>query len=168
MTLVNNHSDPCFCLLLCEQDWAAITALTVLEMEAKTVYMLGRHWSVEPGPSLILPHSEGGFQVEGMPAFELRIKMNKIKSAVVGCLKERCGERAWETRRATLPQRGAAVHVSPGLAMQRLPSCLSVPLRHGFTRPPSPVSPGATRVYRGTGVLRPGARVVQKQGSHLC
>ena len=66
-----------------------------------------------------------------------------------------------ESRRATLPQRGAAVHVSPGLTMQRLSTCFPV----AFTRPHSPVSPGATRVYRGTRVLRPGPRVVQKQGS---
>lgn len=63
-------------------------------MEAKMVYMLGRHWSAESCSSLILPDLEGGFGVGGMLAFELRIKMNKIKSAVVGCLRERCGERA--------------------------------------------------------------------------
>lgn len=74
MTLVNNHSDPCFCLLLCEQDWAAITALTVLEMEAKTVYMLGRHWSVEPGPSLILPDLEGVFEWEACQHLNLELK----------------------------------------------------------------------------------------------
>lgn len=71
-----------------------------------------------------------------MPALEqLRIKMERGQA---------------ESRRATLPQRGAAVHVSPRLTMQRLSRCLSVPLRHGFTRPHSPVSPGATRVYSGT------------------
>lgn len=64
--------------------------------------------------------------------------------------------------------REVAVHVSPRMAMQRFSSCFSVPLRHDFTRPPSPVSPGAIRVYRGTGVLRPGTRVIEKQGSHLC
>lgn len=101
----------------------------------------------------------------GIPAFEqLRIKINRIKSAVVGCLKDRCGERAGGSRRATLPQRGAAVLVSPRLIMQRLSRCLLVPLSHGFTRPHSPVSPGATRVYRGTRVLRPRTRMVQKQG----
>lgn len=51
-------------------------------MEAKTVYMLGQHCSSEPCSSLILSDLEGGFGVGGMPAFELRIKMNKIKSGV--------------------------------------------------------------------------------------
>lgn len=44
----------------------------------------------------------------------------------------------------------------------QLSSCFLVALRHGFNWPQSPVSPGAARAYRGTGVVRLGARVVQK------
>lgn len=110
-------------------------AFRVPEMEAKAMYMLGQHCTAEPCSSLILPDLEGDFGVGVMPALEqLRIKM----------------ERAGGVRRATLPQRGAAVHVSPRLTLQSLSRCPSVPRRHGFTRPPSPACPGATRVYSGT------------------
>lgn len=88
-----------------------------LEIEAKTVCTLGRHWTAEPDSSLILLNLEGNVGVGGMPAFEqLRIKINKMKRW--GASRRGVERGQAESRRATLPQRGAAVHVSPRLSAE--------------------------------------------------